>query len=93
MRTIPNGKGSKELNENEMRNDLNRYIANNQPRAYKKFPIINGTNFFKFLELAKNDDSIFTYFTQKSRTGDTKEVTLQLLAETQTDDTGQYGYR
>ena len=32
----------------------------------KKFPIINGTNFFKFLELAKNDDSIFTYFTQKS---------------------------
>ena len=55
-----------ELNENEMRNDLNRYIANNQPKAYKKFPIINGTNFFKFLELAKNDDSIFTYFTQKS---------------------------
>ena len=41
-------------------------ISYNGISKYKQFPIINGTNFFKFLDIAKNDDSIFTYFTQKS---------------------------
>ena len=56
-----------ELNENEMRNDLNRYIARNQSNAYKKFPMVNGENFFKFIQLTKGDNSIFSYFTQKSQ--------------------------
>ena len=57
-----------ELNENEMRNDLYRYISRFQADAYKKYPIggSTGANFFKFLELTRNDNSIFSYFSQKS---------------------------
>lgn len=55
-----------ELNENEMRNDMYRYIARFQADAYKKYPMGNGSNFFKFLELTRDDNSIFSHFSQKS---------------------------
>ena len=51
-----------------MRNDLYRYISRFQADAYKKYPMggSTGANFFKFLELTRDDNSIFSYFSQKS---------------------------
>ena len=48
--------------------DLYRYISRFQADAYKKHPIAGseGLNFFKFLESTRDDNSIFSYFSQKS---------------------------
>ena len=45
-----------------------RYISRFQADAFKKYPmgVGNGSNFFKFLELTRDDNSIFSYFSQKS---------------------------
>ena len=69
-----------ELNDNEMRNEMIKYITKTHPKIYREFAFMTfdmvkmyneepnkfGYNFFKFIELTRFDKTIFSLFSTKS---------------------------